>query len=207
MTLIDVYNKLRQLNLPVLQTQDIAAYLNISINHANKILSRIADAKQIIHIRRGMWVFPDVEPLILPGLLTFPSPAYVSLQTALYIHGMISQIPSIIYAVSVARTRTYETSIANISVHHIQPSFFFGYEEMHNDELLKVASPEKALIDIFYLSQTKTRLFSSLPEVELPRKFSMTKANKIIDQISSGRRKTVVQQKFSNFIQKHKSAP
>ena len=70
MKLIDAYTKLRQLKLPVLQTKDVAAYFDISVNHANKLLSRIAKTKQIIHIRHGIWVFPDIEPLILPCLLT-----------------------------------------------------------------------------------------------------------------------------------------
>ena len=198
MKLIDIYAKLRELKIPFLRTQDVAAYLDISINHANKILFRISSAKQIIHIKRGIWVFPDLDPLMLPILLTDPSPTYISLQTALYYHGMISQIPSIIYAVSLARTHVYKTPIASVSIHHIQPSFFFGYEEINNNPLLKIASPEKALIDIFYLSQTKTRLFHSLPEVELPKHFKISAANKIIEQIESVRKKSLVKRCLSD---------
>ena len=202
MKLIDAYTELLELKLPVLQTKDVAAYFNISINHANKLLSRISESKRIVHIRRGTWVFPDIEPLILPSLLTAPFPAYVSLQTALYYHGMISQIPNIIYAVSLARTYLYKTPIASISVHHIQPSFFFGYDEFNNDGLLKIATPEKALLDIFYLSQTKSRLFRSLPEVELPKDFKLSVANKMIDKITSIRKKTLVKRRFSEFMDK-----
>lgn len=202
MKLIDAYSELRKLNLPVLQTQDVAAFFNIDISHANKLLSRISETKQIIHIKRGTWVFPDAEPLIIPGLLTSPFPTYISLQTALYYHGMISQIPNNIYAVSLARTRVYKTPIANISIHHIQPSFFFGYDEINNIGSLKMATPEKALLDIFYLSQAKTQLFRSLPEVELPKNFKLSSANKIIDRISSVRRKTLVKRLFSEFIDK-----
>jgi hypothetical protein len=160
----------------------------------------MSDSKQIIHLRRGAWVFPDIDPLILPCLLTYPFPAYVSLQTALYFHGMISQIPDVIYAVSSARTQVYQTPLATISVHHIQPLFFFGYEEMHNNELLKMATPEKALLDIFYLSQTKSRLFHTLPEVELPRNFKLSAAHKIIDRVPSIRKKTLVKRRFDDFI-------
>jgi predicted transcriptional regulator of viral defense system len=202
MKLIDAYTKLRQLQLPVLQTQDVAAFLDISINHANKILSRIAEAKQIINIRRGTWVFPDIDPLILPNILTDPFPSYLSLQTALYYHGMISQIPNIIYAVSLARTYRYKTPIATVSVHHIQPTYFFGYKEINNNALLKIASPEKTLIDIFYLSQTKSKLFRSLPEVELPKNFSVRIANSIINKITSVRKRTLVKKKFFEFLDK-----
>ena len=114
---------------------------------------------------------------------------------------MISQIPSIIYAVSLARTHLYKTPIANVSVHHIQPSFFFGYDEMNHNELLKIATPEKALLDIFYLSQTKSRLFNSLPEVELPKNFKLSVANKMIDKITSVRKKTLVKSRFFKFYE------
>src|SRR3990167_575873 len=202
MKLIEAYSKLRRLNLPLLQTKDVAVYLDISINYANKLLSRIAETKQLIHIKHGTWVFPDIEPLILPCLLTSPFPTYISLQTALYYHGMISQIPTTIYAVSLARTSFYKTPLADESIHHLQPSFFFGYDEINNNELLKIATPEKALIDMFYLSQTKTRLFRSLPEVELPKQFKLSIANKIIGKIPSTRKRTLVKRLFAEFIDK-----
>lgn len=200
MKLIEVFTKLKQLNLPIIQTNDAAAYLDISVNHANKLLSRISKTNQIIHIKHGAWVFPDTDPLVLPGFLTSPFPSYVSLQTALYFHNMISQIPNIIYAVSVGRTKIYKTPIATVSVHHIHPSFYFGYLENGVDGLLKIASPEKALLDIFYLSQTKTRLFRTLPEVELPKNFKISVVNRMIEKISSVRTRSRVQRRFSEFI-------
>lgn len=201
MKLIDVYTKLKQLNLSVIQTNDAAAYLDISVNHANKLLSRISKTNQLIHIKHGVWAFPDTDALELPGLLTSPFPSYVSLQTALYFHNMISQIPNIIYAVSLARTKVYKTPIATVSIHHIHPSFYFGYEEKGVDGLLKIATPEKALLDIFYLSPGKTRLFKTLPEVELPKNFKIEVANRMIKKISSVRKRTLVQRSFDEFIE------
>ncbi|OGT36936.1 MAG: hypothetical protein A3F11_09165 [Gammaproteobacteria bacterium RIFCSPHIGHO2_12_FULL_37_14] len=200
MKLIDVYTKLKELNSPIIQTNDAAAFLGICVNHANKLLSRISKTNQIIHIKHGAWVFPDTDPLILPNFLTSPFPSYVSLQTALYFHNMISQIPNIIYAVSVGRTKVYKTSIATVSIHHIHPSFYFGYVEKGVDGLLKIASPEKALLDIFYLSQTKTRLFKTLPEVELPKNFKISVTNRMIAKITSVRKRTLVKRRFSDFI-------
>ena len=201
MQLIDVYTALRKLGLPIFQTNDAAAYLNISVNHVNKLLSRIAKTKQILHLKHGVWIFPDVEPLALPGYLTSPFPAYVSLQSALYYRGMISQIPAVLYAVSVARTHFFKTPIVDVSIHHIQRSFFFGFEIVANKELIKIATPEKALLDIFYLSQTKTRLFHALPEVELPKTFSFNRAKKMIDNITSIRKRTLVKNRFSEFVE------
>ncbi len=200
MKLIEAYAALRQLNSPVLQTKDVAAYFKISVNHANKLLSRISQTRQILRIKQGTWVFPEIEPLILPTLLSNPFPAYVSLQTALYYHGMISQIPNTIYAVSVARSRVYRTPIATVSIHHLQPSFMFGYVEKNNNGLLKIATPEKALLDLFYLSSVKSRLFHTLPEVELPKKFNIKLAKHMIEKITSPRRKSLVKRQFTKFL-------
>ena len=41
-----------------------------------------------------------------------------------------------------------------------------------------MATPEKALLDVLYLSSTKTRLFAALPELDLSAGFSIRNARK-----------------------------
>ncbi|MCD6516134.1 MAG: type IV toxin-antitoxin system AbiEi family antitoxin domain-containing protein [Candidatus Aminicenantes bacterium] len=196
MKLIDVHKKLIELNVPVFHTSDAAACLNIEPAHASKLLARLASSGHIVHLSRGMWAFKEkVEILALPEYLTKPFPSYVSLQSALYYHGMISQIPSVTYAVSIGRTKKYKTPLGVVSIHHVNPSFFFGYQSIGKD-IAKIATPEKALIDYFYLSPARSHLFKALPELELPQKFSIKKAYKIIDMIKSKRRKSLVMRSF-----------
>ncbi|MCD6039676.1 MAG: hypothetical protein K0S27_1076 [Gammaproteobacteria bacterium] len=87
------------------------------------------------------------------------------------------------------------------SVELFHPTFYFGYIEKNTNGLLKIASPEKALLHIFYLSQTKTRLFKTFPEVELPKNFKISRVNKMIEEITSIRKRTLVQRCFSEFIE------
>jgi predicted transcriptional regulator of viral defense system len=127
--LIDAQAKLLALNQDVLQTSDAAACLNLTITHASQILRRLSKAGFFIPLARGKWACrKTIDPLLLPEYLTAPAPSYISFQSALYYHGLISQIPDTIYAASLARTRQYKTPIARISIHHVQPSFFFGFE-------------------------------------------------------------------------------
>ena len=42
-----------------------------------------------------------------------------------------------------------------------------------------MATPEKALLDVLYLSSTKTRLFSALPEFDLSAGFSISNAERL----------------------------
>jgi predicted transcriptional regulator of viral defense system len=200
MRLIEAQQKLKALKVPVLQTSDAAGCLKITRAHASQILVRLAKANIVFSIARGLWAFNEiVDPLLLPEHLTAPFPAYVSLQTALYYHGMISQIPAVVYGVSLARTRQYPTPIGDISIHHIEPPFFFGFEIVGTTNI-KMACPEKALLDILYLSPARSLLFRALPELELGSKFNIPKALKMIDKIPSQRLKTLITKKLERCI-------
>lgn len=198
MKLVDVHARLLDMNVAVFQTSDAAACLNIDRGHASKLLARLSQAGHLLRLRRGLWAFKErVEILSLPEYLTSPFPSYVSLQSALYHHGVISQIPSITYAVSISRTRSFETPLGTVSVHHVQPSFFFGFESIGKG-IAKMATPEKALIDFLYLSPAKSNLFKALPELEVPKSFSVKAARRIISRIRSTRRKSLVNKLFED---------
>jgi len=199
MKLIDAEQKILSLDQPVLQTRDVSALLKIPYAQASKVLSRLVQRGRFVKLMRGKWATSKkIDPLILPEYLTAPFPAYISLQTALFYHGMISQIPHTIYAVSLARTRKYSSHFGNISIHHLHPEFFFGFDMVGE---IKMATPEKALIDIFYLTPAKSSLFKTLPEVELPKSFSIQKANAIIKKISSARLRTIVQKRLMHILE------
>ena len=126
MKLADVLTHLQEIKQPVLRTADAMACLDLDKAHASKTLARLADSGHIIRIKRGLWVFPvELEPMTLAEYLTAPFPGYISLQSALYYHGMISQIPVITYSISPARTHVYETPLGIYSIHHGHHSFFF----------------------------------------------------------------------------------
>ncbi|HSX11415.1 MAG TPA: hypothetical protein VLF94_06860 [Chlamydiales bacterium] len=196
MRLLDAHAKLLALKQDVLQTNDAAACLQIPMLHASQVLRRLSKAGLFVPLARGIWACrATIDPLLLPEPLTAPAPCYISFQSALYYHGMISQIPDTVYAATLARTRQYRTPIARISIHHIQPSFFFGFEMMAQSKI-KMATPEKALLDVFYLSSVRSFLFSALPELEIPRHFKSKEAFKMIEKITSPRIRTMVRNKL-----------
>jgi hypothetical protein len=138
-------------------------------------------------------------PLGLPERLTAPQPAYVSLQSALYHHGMISQIPSSVYAISLARSRRYMTPLGVVSIHHVAPEFFFGYETL-GENGIRMACPEKALLDVFYLTPARSRLFCQLPEVEKPDNFNIAAARQMIARIPLPSRRAMVARRFKQWL-------
>ena len=200
MNLLSALKVVQSVGIPIMETGDVAYKLGLSNEHASQVLRRLAKEKHIIHLSRGLWVIDlQVNPLIIAEYLVAPFPCYVSLQTALYHHGMISQIPRIITVVSLARTRLIKTPIATISVHHISSDFFFDYE-LDLKTQVKMATPEKALLDVFYLRPAKSLWFKSLPEVEIEPSFNAKKAFEMIKKIPSKSRRTVVERALRSLV-------
>lgn len=185
---------------PLLTTKDAAAALRITPPCANKVLARLAESGLLVHLCRGHWAIGRaVNPLTLPEQLADPYPAYVSLQTALFHHSMISQIPEVIYAVTLAKPRRIQTPLGVVSLHRIDPEFFFGFEPAASGGM-QMASPEKALLDVFYLSPARSRLFTKLPEVELPKGFSWKKLREMVQQIPFPQRRTLVERRVAEML-------
>ncbi len=191
MNALEALRLLRDLRTPVVSTSDAAALLRLPTAQASNTLARLARAGMVARVRRGIWaVASPVDPLVLPEFLTAPYPSYVSLHSALYLHGMTAQIPAVTYAVSLGRTQRIPTALGTFSLHHIAPEFFGGYEV--RDSGAKIATPEKCLLDVLYLSTRRSRLFAALPELELPRGFRPREARRWIRRLRARWLRTVV---------------
>ncbi len=187
---------LRRLRVPAFSTADAAACLKVSPMAATHALRRLAQAGAARSLCKGLWsVQEDVEPLALAELVTAPHPAYVSFQSALHLHGMIEQIPGVVYVASLSRTRRIRTTLGTFSVHRIAPPFFGGFGVQPRSGA-KIATPEKALLDVLYLSGARSRLFASLPELAFPRGFRVREARRWIARIPAARRRAMVARRF-----------
>jgi predicted transcriptional regulator of viral defense system len=212
MNLLEADTKLKNFGYPCIATREVAALLNISTVYASNVLRRLDQAGRVIRLGRGRWLIGErINPFAIPEALTTPSPTYISLPSALYHHGMVSQIPVVVYAISLVRTKRYQNRVSTFSIHHVEPDFFFpdfffGYELLGNS-LIKMATPEKALIDCLYLSIGRSRQFGSFPEIELPSSFSQKKAAEIIDRIPSRTRRGAIRQRFEDLMLKLRSLP
>lgn len=122
----------------------------------------------------------------------------LSLHTALQLHGLIEQIPEVVYAVSLGRTQRMQTSAGVFSFHHVAPEVFGGYDE--NPEGVRLATPEKALFDYAYLSAGRSRRFRALPELELPPGFRRAELERWTARIGSERSRTITRQKLEALL-------
>jgi predicted transcriptional regulator of viral defense system len=189
MNQIEALQQLQALATSVVESRDVAALLRVSASNATTILRRLAAEGMIVHLSRGRWLVNQrIDRLALPELILAPHPAYISLQSALFHHGMIEQIPSVIYAVTPARPRRLQTPMGTISFHHMPPELFTGFE-LSTASDAKIAAPEKALFDLVYLAPGRSRIFSVLPELSIPRRFQWQRLLEYTDLVKSpGRR-------------------
>lgn len=80
------------------------------------------------------------------------SPSYISFEMALAYYGLI---PESIYGITSASTRKtshFRTTIGDFIYRTIRPGLYFGFELLKsNGKSFRIASPEKAFIDLFYI--------------------------------------------------------
>lgn len=192
-------SRLRLLGKGLITTSEASAYLGQTVPAASRMLARLADAGLIRRIRHGLWSLEsEVDPLVLPEYLTAPYPAYVSFQSALQIHGMVSQIPQVIYVASLAPTRRIKTRFGTYSIHRLAPTFFGGFETLEKG--VRLARPEKALLDVLYLAPARSRLFAELPEVEIPSGFNKRELSYWLAKVPPGPRRRAMEKKLSRIL-------
>jgi predicted transcriptional regulator of viral defense system len=196
MNQIEALQRLQALATPVVESRDVAAILQVSASNATTILRRLGAEGMIVHLSRGRWlVDKKVDRFALPELISAPQPAYISLQSALFHHGLIEQIPSILYAVTPARPRQFRTPMGTISFHRMPPELFTGFELSSRSDA-KIAIPEKALFDLLYLAPGRSRLFSKLPELSIPRGFQWQRLKEYTQRVKSSGRRTYIAERI-----------
>ena len=108
-------------------------------------------------IRRGYYVFSDLqinEPVLFLLANKIYSPSYISLEMALSYYNLIPETVYAITSVSSRKTNRFKTDFGEFFYRHIKPQLMFGYKLVsYNGYNFKIAEPEKAILDYFYLNK------------------------------------------------------
>jgi len=105
------------------------------------------------------------------------SPSYVSLESALSLHGFIPEGVFQITSCTTLKTNAFETPIGHFSYRNIKSDLFFGYHlQQWDDHHYAIAGPEKTILDYLYLHN----------EIESPGEFESLRWNaaEILNRIS-----------------------
>lgn len=148
--------------LPVFETENLLvgvsdpAPIEVQISRWNK-------AGKIIQLKRGIYLLADpyrkvevYEPYIAAIL---KRPSYISLEKALEYHNLIPEAVTVYTSVTTKRQGRFVSEVGTFDYRHIKESLFWGYTSLTvNKQTAFIASPEKALLDFFYLKKVKISL-------------------------------------------------
>jgi len=121
-------------------------------------LDRWVKSGRLLQLRRGVYaVAPPYRaeaphPFLVANYLRKAS--YVSLQSALAHYGMIPEFVPVTTSVTMSRPEELQTPLGRFLFRHVKKSAFFGYAptEISRGQAVFLASPEKALLDLLYLT-------------------------------------------------------
>ncbi len=121
-------------------------------------LDRWVKSGRIIQLRRGVYALskPYARQSPHPFLVanTMKRASYVSLQSALSYYGMIPEYVPVTTSVTTGRPETVGTPIGRFQYRHVRLPCFngFGNVEVSPGQETLIATPEKALVDLLYLT-------------------------------------------------------
>lgn len=152
-------------------TRTYALSLGKDIPSASKKLKARARSGDIILVTRGLWAnqsHPSFTPYGAIPYLLDNEQGYLSFLSALHRHDIISQIPSSIQIATTGRGRVLKSPIGEFRFFQIKPELMQeGIEQFEGGVIYNMASPERALLDTFYLATKRGNRFKKLPEIEL----------------------------------------
>lgn len=172
----------------IFTTRDYANHQKLSISAASKKLARLRKNKLLTHVTKGVWAntsHPYFHPAsCVPYLLNNES-GYVSFLTALHFHGLLSQIPKTIQVATTGHSRTLDSAVAYYEFIQIKPELMQKHLTWSETQLpYLLATAEKALLDVLYISTRKNRRFIRLPELTLSSDlFNKRTFNKLFRQL------------------------
>ncbi len=147
-------------------------------------------------VRRGYYCFEDRkkdERFLYFSANKIYSPSYVSFESALAYYSLIPEGVFTTTSATTRNTANFETSLGNFAYRHLKPSLFFGYRLLQEEDYtLKMANPEKVLLDYFYLNRINT-----LAEMEGMR-FNLRLVKEMVDFEKMGRYLGVFDSKVLN---------
>lgn len=125
-----------------------------------RAIHRLVRKRFLLKLSKGLYANSFALPSLEEVACVLYPPSYISLEFALFMHGILEQAPHMLTCISANKTKTFHTDIGEIAYFHIKKDLFFGYEVT---DRLYLAWPEKAALDYVYI-QRKNGSVPSLDE-------------------------------------------
>ncbi len=140
---------------------DIISCLDGSSSAKHVQINRWVKSGKLIRLKRGLFTLPPPYqkiPFSKTWLAnTLYSPSYISLEYALSQYDLIPERVVHITSISIHKTMLLTNPLGQFHYRHVKDNLFFGFTEEKNEfnTAILTATPEKALLDMLYLSSEK----------------------------------------------------
>lgn len=122
---------------------------HIKPNSLYKAIYRLEKSKIITRLDSGKYYYGPEAPMSFQITNFLVQPSYISLETALNLYGILSQFPRMDTSVTTNKTKSVIIHEYEYEYTHISKDLYWGF--IKTDGYL-IATPEKAIIDNFYLA-------------------------------------------------------
>lgn len=143
-----ILRALKQAGRAAFKTREYAAMLGKE-GYARLVLHRLKKKNEIISIRNGWWAFQDSTPEAIACEMS--APCYLSFHSALFLHGLTTQIPRKIQIAVLRKTKTYPVLDVEVKEYRVKKAQFNNF---YRKDSILLASPEKAFADAINLPRT-----------------------------------------------------
>jgi len=140
----------RYSNIKIFHIRHLQLLTQMTIPSLRVSLKRLTDKGIIKRICKGYYANPFNLPTIEEVATQLYYPSYISLESALSICGILSQIPQVLTLVTIKLPFRITTSFGRIEYRQIKKEYFWGFHKKNN---FFIAEPEKALLDYIYLNK------------------------------------------------------
>ncbi|TDA67764.1 MAG: hypothetical protein D9V47_09615 [Clostridia bacterium] len=117
-------------------------------------LSRLTGRGLVTRLSKGWYANPFNPPSAEEVAMVLRFPSYLSMEYALFKHGVLSQTVFTLTAVTTGYPGSFTVQNTVVEYHRISKNLFWGYETCDG---VNLACPEKALLDLVYIRRSKGR--------------------------------------------------
>lgn len=157
----EMARKLRELDMPVFATSDIANLIGKTPKYAKVFLAYLAKKGKVEKIERGKYCLPGTPPYVIASRITKSS--YVALISAARFYNVTTQLPNTIYVFSLTYHRPMRIRGGyNVRFIKVGRGIFYGYGEYGS---AYISDLEKIFVDdiychksLFYTEELRTAL-------------------------------------------------
>lgn len=146
-------DELKPFHYKTFSLEELRNYFNQKSASLKVQLFRLCKNKKLVRLKQNLYTFPDFHPNVFVIGQKIVSPSYYSLESVLSWNGIIPEGVATYTLITSKKTQQYSNEFGTFSYRHLSPKFFFGVEQRKDGAWM--ATPEKALLDYFYLNSKK----------------------------------------------------